>query len=107
MVTPPKFAGMLLAESAIQKCTRSAQRPQVRRLEAALAEAQAGRAADAAAAHRLHEDQRARLAAAGRRLQTLVSCWQHRMRVRILSPHQESIQCGPAIAYIKSYYFAA
>ena len=45
---------------------------QVRRLEAALAEAQAGRAADAAAAHRLHEDQRARLAAAGRRLQTLV-----------------------------------
>lgn len=45
---------------------------QVRVLEAALAEARAGRAADAAASRRLHEDQRERLTVAARRLQTLV-----------------------------------
>jgi hypothetical protein len=58
-------------------------RRQVRRLEAALAEAEEGRAADAAAAHRLHEDQRGRLAASGRRLQALVSACQHDLGVGV------------------------
>lgn len=62
---------------------------QVRVLEVALAEARAGRAADAAASRRLHEDQRDRLTVASRRVQTLVS---PTSRTLTLTPRWEPVQ---------------